>query len=149
VGNKVQQVRVNKAALLEKVKANLDQHKKDYEQACKDYADEARAVLAEKLAAIQAEFKKVAEAVEKGGLKPAKVALSMDLISVRLTVPESHEKDYLKAVAMLEMSTQDEVELEQDDFSRLVMDEWGWKEAFRETVAFYGNNKVWRESASK
>ncbi len=42
--------------------------------------------------------------------------------------PEDHTKDYDRVLKMIDMSVDTEIELDQNDFSRYVLDEWEWKE---------------------
>jgi hypothetical protein len=51
--------------------------------------------------------------------------------------PESHEKEYDRALAMLEMSVDDQITLTQQEFEQLVMDEWQWKQAFTLSGSLY------------
>lgn len=51
--------------------------------------------------------------------------------------PQSHEKEYDRAIAMLEMSTNTHVTLTEHDFGQLVMDEWEWKQAFALSGSLY------------
>jgi len=57
----------------------------------------------------------------------------------KLRKPISHEKDYSLAVRMLEMSVDDEILLEQDEFDNLVMDDWDWSQEFSSSNMMYSN----------
>ena len=46
--------------------------------------------------------------------------------SVTLTEPSNHIKDYGRVIAMLEMSVDETVTLDAQDFDRYVMDNWDW-----------------------
>ncbi len=56
-------------------------------------------------------------------------------VHFRATPPRSYEREYDRALAMLELSLTDPVELSEDDFSRFILDEWEWKDDFLETLA--------------
>lgn len=46
--------------------------------------------------------------------------------SVRLVAPEDHTADYNRAIAMLEMSIDYVIDINQLDFAQLVRNEWAW-----------------------
>jgi hypothetical protein len=43
------------------------------------------------------------------------------------TPPQSYENDYNRAIRMLELSVETVIELEDEIFNQLVLDEWNWK----------------------
>lgn len=47
---------------------------------------------------------------------------------IDLTAPVNMSREYERAIAMLMMSTQEEVELDQTEFRNWIMDDWTWKE---------------------
>jgi hypothetical protein len=56
---------------------------------------------------------------------------------LRLPEPEDHTDDYDRVLAMAEMSVDEEIELNADDFAMYVMDQWHWKQSFTETTSYY------------
>lgn len=58
-------------------------------------------------------------------------------VYISLPMPDNHEKDYDRAIAMLMWEQREELELTQAEFAQLVMDDWDWKQAFEATSASY------------
>jgi hypothetical protein len=55
-----------------------------------------------------------------------------------LRAPKHHLDEYDRALAMLQMSVNAEVTLQEHEFQQLVMDEWGWKREFQAITSSYG-----------
>lgn len=55
-----------------------------------------------------------------------------------LAMPHSFEREYTRAEQMYAMTTETEVELEQDLFRQLILDEWSWSHSFNTTNSGYG-----------
>lgn len=106
-------VKVHRGELLEAIKANRTKHVAEYNEAVEDY----------KLVAIK---------VAKENLKLANSGVLDTIAKVRSmpAAPTSYEAEYNRAIRMLEMSVETEIELEDDVFNQLVMDEWSWKRQF-------------------
>lgn len=51
---------------------------------------------------------------------------------------ESHEGEYKKVIRMVEMSVDDEITLDSRSFDQYVMDNWAWKSALDFTKSLYG-----------
>lgn len=60
--------------------------------------------------------------------------------SLTLTVPMDQTKDYDMAIGMLEMSVDDYVLLEQNDFQCYVLDQWHWKQQFSVSNSLYSKS---------
>ena len=110
-------VKVNKFELLNKLNDNLAMHKEDYEEMLIVYKEQSIVALETSLTNFKAD-------VFDFAVNPRK--------------PVNHVKDYQRAILMLEMSVEDEIELAERDFSELVMDEWQWKHEFEMTKTLYG-----------
>jgi hypothetical protein len=52
-------------------------------------------------------------------------------------VPVSYEDSYKRAIRMLELSVDDIIEVEEDVFNQLVLDEWSWKRSFTANSTMY------------
>lgn len=113
----MREVKVNKNALLNTVKDNRGRHEAEYKQAMVGYRQEV----------IEGLQKALDEAQSGGELKT----------SLWLSEPISEVKSYEKVIAMLEMSTDEEVTLSQSEFSQYVLDDWTWKELASTTNARY------------
>lgn len=81
-------------------------------------------------------------AVVKLTTENSKLAKSGDLDKIAKikpipTKPVSYEDNYNRAIRMLELSVEDTIELEEDVFNQLVLDEWHWKNQFAAISAMY------------
>lgn len=107
----MERIRVNKQELLTIITENREKHKKEYLEAIRAYRVKAADLLTQELQKI---------------VTGEKFQTHFDLVK-----PESHEKEYDLAIKMLNMSVDDVVEIEYDEFNELVNDEWNWKRQFR------------------
>jgi hypothetical protein len=118
--------RINKAELLEKMKANREEHEREYLEAAAKYR---YAVVDE----LRKRANKIARAADESD--PGKID-DVDP-SVYLPVPQRYTEQYDKAISMLEWHDVDTVELEQKEFERWVLNEWEWKAAFAANTQSY------------
>ncbi len=109
------------AVLLEKLEANRKNHKAVYEEARVEYAKRLAADFRAKLADLDA---------------GKEVNANCNLFK-----PVQFLADYDRAIAMLKMTTDKEIELDQESFAQLVLDEWSWQSSFLTNTAVYGNAK--------
>lgn len=113
-------VKVKKSELVSTLKTNSDVHVREFNKAMEGYWRTA-----------EREVEKLLDRVRnKRWDQPYQIAVS-------LTRPECHLDEYNTALEMLEWSTEDEVELTQQEFKQFVQDEWSWKEAFAQTTQMY------------
>jgi hypothetical protein len=104
----MREVKVPKQKLQEKVKANRDQHRGQYEKAIKGWRREAMRICQTAI-----------EECEKGSLVTRIITEAP---------PQDHTKDYDRVLAMLEMSVDTELTLDQQTFRQYALDDWQWKE---------------------
>lgn len=121
-------VTVDRLKLIEKLKENLEQHRQDHIEAMIGY----RVKLKKDLEAALDFFD------ERSDEDIAK-------LSINFAVPRSYAKEYTDAIAMLEWSTQDVVELDHALFKQYVQNEWTWSGAFDTITSTY---KTFAASAS-
>ena len=113
-------VKVNRIELLGIVRGNLEKHIKEFNESVEDY--KAAAI---KLAEANMELAKSGE---------------LDKIAKMRAVPQkpvSYEQNYNRAIRMLELSVDETIEVEEDVFNQLVLDEWSWKNAFVASASLY------------
>jgi hypothetical protein len=110
-------VTVKKNDLLAALRQNREAHRDIFEEACEGYQAEAIRLLEEHLQRIR-QGKRVQ-------------------VHVILPVPADHTKDYDRVIRMVEMSVDDEIDLEASDFASYVMDDWRWKRDFLATNSTY------------
>jgi hypothetical protein len=119
--NVMKSVKVNKEELLAVVRQNKEKHVSEYSEALGDYRD---AVL------------KVAQ----HNLKIAKTGDENVISQQYKSKPESpvsYEAEYNRAIRMLEMSVETELEIESQVFNQLALDEWHWKRQFSLMASSY------------
>jgi hypothetical protein len=118
--NVMNSVKVDRKKLLKIVTDNKEKHVTDFNESVEDY----------KAAAV-----KLAEA----NLELAKSG-DLEKISRMRAVPQkpvSYEQNYTRAIRMLELSVDKEIDVEEDVFNQLVLDEWAWKNAFVASASLY------------
>lgn len=113
-------VKVNKDELLGIVRANKEKHIKEYLEAVED-------------------FKKAAINIAEHNLKLAQTADTEQISKFKQlpSKPVSYEDSYSRAIRMLELSVESVIEVEEQIFNQLVLDEWQWKQNFAVTSALY------------
>ncbi len=106
-------VKLSKAELLNIVRSNKEKHIAEYAESVEDY----------KVAVLN---------IAKDHLKLAKTGDTNEFKKFAHfpVAPQSYEDSYTRAIRMLELSVDDVIELEDDVFGQLVLDEWHWKQSF-------------------
>lgn len=122
-------VKVNRDDLLAKLEVNRERHILQYAEACADYRDDALAEVAKAMDKLNG----FADDLAKGEVR------GVGYISFRTPVPESHEREYNRAISMLRMSVDAVIDIDEQRYSRYVMDDWDWKEKFDEVRMSYSN----------
>lgn len=118
--NVMKAIKMKRFELLELVNTNMVKHVADYNEAVED-------------------FKSLVLTVAQANLKFAKTADLEQFKKIRPIpgYPVSYEDQYKRAARMLECSVDDVIEVEEDVFNQLVLDEWAWKRSFTTTNALY------------
>lgn len=113
-------VKMDRKQLLGIVKENLEKHLTAYAEAVEDY----------KAGALK---------ISTANLKIAKTGdiEKFNQIKALPQAPRSYEKEYNRAIRMFELSVEDVIDIEQDVFNQLVLDEWSWKNQFVAAGALY------------
>lgn len=110
-------ITVDKAALIQTLKDNRASHATIAAEAKSGYQTAVIAELEDMLA------------VAKAG---AKIKRCVNAIE-----PMDQTKDYDRAIAMLELSLDTRITLEEQDFQTYVLDEWHWKSRFTASNSSY------------
>lgn len=110
-------IKVTKAALIEKIQSNRDAHRAIFLEAVDGYRVMAEKILEQHLAEIRSG--------------------KMKVVFVTLPAPDDHTRDYDRVLAMLDMSVEEEITLSQADFAQYVQDDWSWKRAFLTSNSTY------------
>ena len=118
--NVMNAIKMKRLELLEIVRQNMQKHTAEYDESVEDYK-----VLVLK--------------ITNSNLKLAKTADLKNFKQIKSLPqhPSSHEDSYKRAVRMLELSVDDIIEIEEDVFNQLVLDEWSWKQHFDASNIMY------------
>jgi hypothetical protein len=115
----MEDVKLEKAALIEKIKENMETHQDTYDKAVEEFNRQQIALLEEQVVKARA------------GQNFDRLALS------RMPVPENHMDDYRRALRLLEMETREKIVLDPREFNKYVLDEWEWQRAFVANTSSY------------
>ena len=113
-------------SILERIRENRDNHVNAFEKAMEGYLVE----VIEELEKVVKESQFQLNEVKKHGL----AAWKNHVFYVKATKPEDHREDYDQVIDMLQMSNLDTIELDRDEFTKYVRDEWAWSKKFAETT---------------
>lgn len=113
-------VKLNKVELLGIVRENKEKHISAYKEAVEDYLKAARKIVDYNV-----------DRVNSGVLTEIAMCKPMP------AAPKSYEDEYSRAIRMLELSVETEIDLEADIFNQLVLDEWNWKNQFAMMASTY------------
>lgn len=115
-------VNVYKKELLTVLRENRTKHVNEYLSAVTVYRDDVVARLKKMLSDAKVEAQKT----------EPKFDLRIDL-----DAPKSYVESYDTAIKMLEMSTDEIIELSLQEFSQYVEDKWSWAAAFKSVTSIY------------
>ena len=110
-------VKVEREKLLDTLRKNRERHAKIVKEAQEGYKTKAIEALRSKLNEFTA----------------GKIAY----LQFNLQPPLDQTKQYDTAISMLEWSKDETVELESNEFRKLVMDEWDWMNSFLQSNSMY------------
>lgn len=116
-------VNVDRFELLVKLRENLEIHKKEYAEALVEYQTRL-------LEDLQLAVKKVKKTEDVMDLKDFKFKLSF---------PEDHSQEYVDVIEMLEMSTDNNINLDAQSFKAYIKNEWHWQQQFKMTKTLYNS----------
>lgn len=111
------EVKMKRDVLLEKVRTNRTNHVRELTEAQAGF----RAAVIEKFRSRLTEF------LDGGPIN----------LQVNLAEPHDHTRDYDRVITMLEMSVDETVTLDAHSFDQYVLDQWQWKAAFDMTSRPY------------
>lgn len=114
-------VTVNRLKLIEKLKENLEAHKKDYVEAVVGYRL--------KLISDTERMLSVLKNINDEG--------ALTLNPVKFNPPQSYESQYVDSIEMLEWSVQENIELDHATFKAYVQNQWTWSSGFDTTAMLY------------
>lgn len=112
-------VKITKEDLLEKLKANRETHRATFELAIGVYQDKMTELL-----------ESLIERAKDGKVIPQRALYE-------LPMPEDHTNEYDVAIEMLEHDTRKKFILNRREFARYFMDQWEWTESFTTNTVSY------------
>lgn len=118
--NVMNAIKMNRLELLKIVQENKIKHIAEFNEAVEDYKKQVLLIAG-------ANFK-LAKTADLGKFKNIKAHPS---------APVSYEDSYKRAIRMLELSVEEIIEVEEDVFNQLVLDEWSWKRGFVASTMSY------------
>lgn len=110
-------IKVDKTELLEIIKRNRSNHRAIYEEAFEGYRKESIRIHEENLKSLRSGKKVIVAFYEQA--------------------PQDHTDDYNLIIRMLEMSIDPFVDLDQQQFSNYVDDNWSWKQQWSASNSKY------------
>lgn len=113
-------IKMKRLELLDIVRNNKEKHITEFDEAVVDYK-----ALVLKTSTDNLKLAKTGELVSFKKMRPTPAE------------PTSYEDSYKRAIRMLELSVEDIIEVEEDVFNQLVLDEWSWKRSFTASSTFY------------
>lgn len=118
--NVMKAIKMQRKELLNIVQDNKTKHIKEFNEAVEDYKALVLQIATENVKLAKSgnltEFKKIKQ---------------------HPSAPTSYEDNYKRAIRMLELSIDDVIEVEEDVFNQLVLDEWHWTHNFITSNAMY------------
>lgn len=120
VGNE-RKIKVYKPELLDKLQAGLAKHRAEYEKAKANHIHAVRTFLAEAL-----------ERAKAGDVSDVNVPHELQR-------PGNFSKDFERAICMIEMSVEGQIEIDENTFKQWVMGEWSWAGNFEASTMAIGS----------
>ena len=127
----MENVKVDKAKLIERLKSNREKHAEAFEVACTDYREAAVCLLAKELDKLN----QVHDNLDAGK------TVELPTVFFEIELPISYVKDYDLALEMLEDSVESEITLTKKEYRQLWKDDWEWKQREMTKSIFYASNK--------
>lgn len=118
--NVMNSIKMDRIKLLRIVQDNKVKHVKEFLESVDDYKK-----LVLQIAQLNIKFAETSDLNEFKKMKEFPAA------------PKSYEDSYSRAIRMLELSVDDIIEVEEEIFNQLVLDEWTWKRNFTISNAMY------------
>lgn len=110
-------LKYKRSDILFKLNDNRAKHKDDYNNVMKVFKESVVSELQE-------------------ALELAEAGVEYRLV-LKQTKPVNYLDNYDRAIVMLEMSSQEEIQLTEKEFDQYVLDNWGWKHIFDGIVKNY------------
>lgn len=139
-GQAMRKVNINRKELLAKLETNLIQHVENYNEAVKEYKQAALVDIQEKKNSVK---KSLDELEKKVSASKTPVTLAVaDNLYFEIKPPVSHEGDYKEIIQLFQWEVNDTVELDSQEFSQYILDNWSWKGELENSRTFYATKQI-------
>lgn len=138
-GQNMRTYKVNKAKLLETLKANLEKHRSDVDKAWVDYKELVKLDIQKKKKDIAKALNDLETRFEKD---PKTQLVVSNLLYFDLTPPVSYVKEYEEVIDGLTWEISEEIELTSVEFAQYVRDDWDWKPSVENQKLFYASKQI-------
>lgn len=118
------EIEVNKQKLLEALRANKQAHIQAHAEAVENWKKD-----------VKERISNAATDINQDNYRPF-IKRSHKVFNIP-AIPQSMEKDYDRAISMLEWHTEDTILLDQQKFNAFINDEWEWKSHWNNTNSMY------------
>jgi hypothetical protein len=123
---------VRRKELLDILHANRETHIADYKTACQGYKQIALDKIDETFKHLRKQVSEIKEGV-----------MIQVCANLYLPLPVSYEKAYNQAIRMMELETEEVLQLTASQFACFVMDDWDWTNEWRtSTTPYFGGIKA-------
>lgn len=126
-------VNVSRLVLLDHLRANLEKYKAQYREAVSDYQTRLKLELADAVVSLQETL--AAASVE--GISDKDLSEIHLKFKVNFNFPDDHESDYVEVIEMMELSVDENINLDSQAFRAYIKNEWSWTSSF--TTTFLSN----------
>jgi len=114
-------VKINREELLQIVKTNREKHIEEYNEAIENW----KRLYRDALDTFQA-------SLDKG--------TPIEFSDINLEKPQSYENHYNQVIRMLELSVEENIDVNNSTFNQIVMDEWAWTYSFKNSSSSYSSS---------
>jgi hypothetical protein len=121
----MQNIKVDKNKLISILETNRSKHLKEYQEAVIEYRKAAKKLLKDALKAIVPET------------DPIVTDKELKNLYLTLQAPKHYLTQYDLALGMLQLGSEDVVELTVSDYTTYVQDDWQWKDSFKISNSSY------------
>ncbi len=115
----MKKIRVKKEDLLKVLKENMEKHSAEYIVAYSEFREAGIAALTERLAEFTAD--------------------ETDSFHISLSAPEDHTQEYADTITVIKMSCEDEIELDEHEAQKYLLNNWSWAGDLGHTRAIYAS----------
>lgn len=125
------------AELKDVISANLAKHIETYEEAMCGFRETVKDELRTNLELVE----QLGDDWQLEDLNEGERLFGRNQFYLSISAPENHEEDYTRVWDMLDMTSDEEIELTEEQFNKYIRDQWDWSEGFRMSTAAYMSDR--------